>query len=114
MTGTMDYTACALHEGWRIISECPHHVACTNKLLTMPQCFNCAHYRQRDTSCTIHGELPDNSGCCGLYVHARSEYCVHGWAHRRDWGLDCGWVDTIGCEMCITEDLAMRGEEKLI
>jgi len=110
MIGTLEYTRCSPNP-FGFFHVCPNHCACVDKILTMPQCFSCWHWRQVDCRCSIHGKLPDPRGCCGLYIKSPLEYCIKGWAHKREWGLDCGWVDTIGCEACIAEDERMRGEE---
>jgi hypothetical protein len=101
--GQMQYTIC----GNSHLSKCPNERNCIDKILTMPQCFTCFHYKNKlddeGFTCTIHGDLPEMRGCCGLYIESELEYCFNGWSHRRDWGLDCGLVDTIGCEQCQEE-----------
>lgn len=84
---------------------------CNDHMLTRPQCFACLHFRQNDRTCTFYGWIDSACGCCSKYEHSPLEWCVNGWAHRRDWGLDCGWIDTIGCEKCQEQYFEQMEEE---
>jgi len=109
MIGTLEYTRCSDAYTGKTCPNARRGGWCNDHILTQPECYHCLHWRQVDYSCTIHGQLPTGCGCCGLYIHSPLTWCFTGWSHVRDWGIDCGAIDTIGCEECQRQHLKTDG-----